>query len=222
MAHIRFMPATGVAAVVLVSLMASASMAAPSSVAARPQVPAATNLVPAKFSGTFSSAPDAGSTWKGKMTWRYSNMEGPNAVFLPVSGTVAWTYTPRPGCTAEPNAGTVALNSNNGVLRLYPVEGGKRHYDVVVNLRPEQEPRVTQSCPDPSSEDGEMIVGPVTVPVGGESYILLSNAGAPTKSSAFRTDAKAKKLVGDLDHVPAAAYQHWIWNFKGTGSRNAG
>jgi len=76
-----------------------------------------------------------------------------------------------------------------------------------------------QTCPDPSSEDGGTIVGRVTVPVGGESYILLSNSVSPKKTSSFFTDAKATKLVGNLDHEPAAAYQHWIWKFTGSGSK---
>ena len=217
----RFVPATAVAAVALVSLMASPSMAVPSSVAARPQLPAKVNLVPAKYTGTFTSTPDVGSTWRGTMTWRYSGMEGGNAVFLPASGTVAWTYTARQGCTAQPTAGTVALNSDDGVMRLHPVKGGKREYEVLVMLTPAQQPRVTQSCPDPESETGGMIDSQVTVSVGGEGYVLLSNSVEQQKNSSFYTVAKAKKLVGNLDHPPAAAYQHWIWNFTGAGSKNA-
>lgn len=207
----RSLSAIAVAAIALVPLVATSAPGMPLPIAAKP--------VPATFSGTFTSTPDGGSTWRGSVTWRYSRLEGGNAVYLPASGSVAWTYTPRPNCTAQTTSGTVTLTSDDGLIRLYPAKGSKREYDVLVMLTPDQEPKVTETCPDPSTGGTRDVV--VTVPVGGESYILLSNSVERDTSPAFFTSAKAKKLVGDLNHPPAAAFQHWTWNFTGKGSKNA-
>lgn len=214
----RSLIVTGVAALALAGLVSTPAMAMPAVESSRPELPAKSTM-PATYKGTFTSTPDAGSSWRGTVKWRYANMEGSNAVFLPVSGTVAWTYSGPPECTAAPNAGTVALTSSNGVLRLHPVKGGTRRYEVLVDLTSAQQPKVTLTCPDPDSETGGTYDRQVTVPVGGEGYILLSNSVNEEKTSSFFTDAKGKKLVGDLDHPPAAAFQHWVWKFTGSGSK---
>lgn len=209
----------GAAGVALASLLAGPAAAVHLALPGAPLLTAAAKTVPATFSGTFTSTPDGGSTWRGSVTWRYAKMEGANALFFPASGSVDWTYRPRPNCTAATTSGTVALNADDGLIRLYPAKGAKREYDVLVMLTPDQEPKVTETCPDPNSDTGGTREVVVTVPVGGESYILLSNSVERDKSADFFTTAKAKKLVGDLDHPPAAAFQHWTWNFTGKGSK---